>query len=77
MFTQMTEKDLIAIGITSFGAKKILLQVKQGKILFFIFSQLINNNIIFFSVLRASNLPEDTERMDWTDISRFRLQYDF
>ncbi len=36
-----------------------------------------SDNIDASTVTPASNQPEDTERMDWTDISRFRLQYDF
>lgn len=36
----MTEEDLISIGITSYGAKTILLEAIKGNFFFFIFSQL-------------------------------------
>ncbi len=32
MFTTLTDEDLISIGITSFGARKIMLNAIQGKL---------------------------------------------
>jgi hypothetical protein len=36
MFTTLKDEDLISIGVTSFGARKILLNAIQGK-LYYIF----------------------------------------
>jgi hypothetical protein len=55
MFTTLKDEDLISIGITSFGARKIMLNAIQGKICIYSFKI---NQLIYRTKIGLANLEE-------------------